>query len=317
MFLLELSISHLEIHMSHIAVRHILTERTTYAGEKWFFEFDQLKRKFPEHNSTQYIKKLLAHVKQDTSSWCSKLNSEWLTRHYMAVKMIFSASLMLTSAEFSSGINIRITEHYLQYYAIFSCLRAVQFTDPRMPFNNGKIFKETHSKTINVATNAIRSMCNETGEKIFQYAKQLKDMREILSYGAPSSGPSLYESYESEFGISLDETVSICQLLSEVAQLHSEILEISLRKNHQGTFELDDANYSPCFEYNIHGRRILDREDWYRLDYLSRKCPRPTNLLLMVSEGHVEDFFGAWRLDTDDPDCYNPDDDWRIIFPFP
>jgi hypothetical protein len=39
-----------------------------------------------------------------------------------------------------------------------------------------------------------------------------------------------------------------------------------------------------------------------------------------MSEGMVEDFFGAWcsREDTDDEDdIYNPDTNWRIIFPVP
>lgn len=36
-----------------------------------------------------------------------------------------------------------------------------------------------------------------------------------------------------------------------------------------------------------------------------------------MTEGMVEDFFGAWCSDVDDETLYNPDIDWRIIFPVP
>ncbi|MPN24169.1 hypothetical protein SDC9_171563 [bioreactor metagenome] len=37
-----------------------------------------------------------------------------------------------------------------------------------------------------------------------------------------------------------------------------------------------------------------------------------------MTEGMVEDFFGAWYSDLDEEEqIYNPDIDWRIIFPVP
>ena len=40
-----------------------------------------------------------------------------------------------------------------------------------------------------------------------------------------------------------------------------------------------------------------------------------------MTEGMVEDFFGSWCSDDDEDenyeDVYNPDQNWRIIFPVP
>jgi hypothetical protein len=62
-------------------------------------------------------------------------------------------------------------------------------------------------------------------------------------------------------------------------------------------------------------------KDGYRLYYIQRKHPVPTNLLHMMSEGHVEDFFGSWcnnenKRDQKDGD-FNPDENWGIIFDVP
>lgn len=71
--------------------------------------------------------------------------------------------------------------------------------------------------------------------------------------------------------------------------------------------------------HQIDGTAECDKEDWYRLDYLRRKCPRPTNIYQMISEGHVEDFFGSWLPDKDatGDDLFNPDENWRILFALP
>ena len=62
---------------------------------------------------------------------------------------------------------------------------------------------------------------------------------------------------------------------------------------------------------------FFDREDWHRIGYLARKHPAPLNILHMMSDGHVEDFFGSWCGEDDDPAAFNPDNDWRILFDVP
>lgn len=302
--------------MSYIAVKKILTPRTKYAGRSWYFDFSKIPNEFEEHKVSAYVGKLQTKLSPVTTNWTPELNTAWLIRHYMALKMLFTASIMLTSANYAYDKNIKVTDSYLQYYAVFSCLRAIVFTDPRSEWKSGSLIKATHSKTINVATNIISSFSPSHGDLTNSYANDLKDMREIYSYGAPSSGPSLCED---KTNVSYKKTVELCQLLAEIAQLQSEILEMSLDKNYIGEFSLIREGSEKCFEYFISGQRIIDEEDIYRLGYYYRKWPKPTNLLNMVSEGHVEDYFGAWCPDYEDEgeDVYNPDDDWGVIFPFP
>ncbi len=46
-----------------------------------------------------------------------------------------------------------------------------------------------------------------------------------------------------------------------------------------------------------------------------RKYPLPTNIQHIMSEGHVEDFFGSWCAEEEtDDDIFDPDENWYIIF---
>ena len=54
----------------------------------------------------------------------SKLNSEWITRNYLSVKMILSATTMLTSLEYAIEKNLQVTVPYLSYYSLITCCRA-------------------------------------------------------------------------------------------------------------------------------------------------------------------------------------------------
>jgi len=75
-----------------------------------------------------------------------------------------------------------------------------------------------------------------------------------------------------------------------------------------------------AFPLNLYGDKnfqFIDAEDSYRLGYIQRKVSRPYSIINTMTEGMVEDFFGAWCSDSDDEDEYNPDANWRIIFPVP
>src|ERR1700730_9313651 len=51
--------------------------------------------------------------------------AEWLVRTYSAVKMLLSATVMLTSAEYAASKSLKIVEPYLLYYALFNTSRAL------------------------------------------------------------------------------------------------------------------------------------------------------------------------------------------------
>jgi len=301
--------------MSHIYVRMLTTQATPYIGRNWFFEYKELPIVFNDDDIICYVQNLEKDFAELAKVWTPALNTEWLLRHYLALKMILSATVLLTSCEYSVEKNIRITEHYLQYYAILSCLRSILYTTPRSKWNDGSLVSSTHSKIINFSTNVLSSISKEYGESVNTYSFLLKSLREILSYGAPSSGPSLYDEVSE---VNIDMTTSYCKLLAEISQMQSEILERALNKYYTGKFSLLEDPAWDIFLYPIPGGELLDKEDYHRVGYYYRKWPKPTNLLLMISEGHVEDYFGAWcSKDGDTTNQYDPDANWRLIFPFP
>jgi len=302
--------------MSYILVRKMITMPHSYAGRNWFFDFQAVPTVFVEKDVERSLQRAQNAANILAKSWSADLNTEWLTRHYLALKMIFSASLMLTTADYSHSKNIRLTDSYLQYYAVLSCMRALLYADFRTDWSSGGLVKATHNTVINKASNTISSFSKESGISAKSYAQELKALREIYSYGAPSSGPRLCDGYTTA---SLEKTTELCILICEIAQMHSEQLEQAIDTHYRGEFTLVDGDTHHCLAYSINDIEVFDDEDSYRLGYYYRKYPRPTNLLCMVSEGHVEDYFGAWCADSEDEteDVYNPDTNWRIIFPFP
>lgn len=285
-----------------------------FAGRDWFHDFSIMKEYFEEKDISRYAQRLEQKAAVITKSWNRHLNTEWLIRHYLSLKMIFSASVMLTSHEFAIDKNITIVDGYLQYYSLLSCMRAVMFSNLQQKWNDGELIDSSHTKTINIASDTISLISKKTASTYKEYANELKSMREIYSYGAPSSGPALLDKISS---IKSEKTVSYCSLLAEIAQMNSEIIEKSIDKHYIGEFALTKENVERCFVYTNGDASVLDKEDAYRFGYYYRKYPRPTNILCMVSEGHVEDYFGAWCDPDEKEDAYNPDDNWRVIFPFP
>jgi hypothetical protein len=300
--------------MSYITTRKLVMGKNSYVNKMWDFEYVEMPKVFDSVQVCDYVGANQEYAVKVAKRWDSKWNTIWLIRHYLAVKMLLSASVMLTSARYADKKNIKITDSYLKYYSVLSCLRACLFTDVKTDWKDGEIIKATHKKIINSACSILRSLSTDFAEKVRELSFKLKDIREIYSYGAPSSGPSLIDGLGI---ISMDEIIDICRLLAEIAQMQSEILEISVDKHSHGDFELLDELAYLSFDFKLGEHSVYDEQDMIRFVYFYGKFPRPTNLLCMVSEGHVDDYFGAWSSEEEDNhDMYDPDDDHGIIFPF-
>ena len=216
---------------------------------------------------------------------------------------------MAQSLRYADERNLRAVTSYLSYYTAMHSLRAIAFTSPNAAWNNGELLLMTHSKTINVACDEITHFNRELAGRVKEAVLHLKAFRELISYKAPSSGDRFPKP---EFDI---YDYSRCFL--EIAQLQSELLEASIEKNVTGSFELHDEVISRVTDVEIEGVHFHDKEDCYRLGYLARKHQRPTKILHIMSEGHVEDFFGSWCSDDEQSGSFNPDEDWQILFDVP
>lgn len=280
------------------------------------FPYKNIHLYFTEEDMQRGKSKLNNNYSKIIKTWDSSLNSEWVVRNYLSVKMIMSSTVMLTSLSYGKSKNIRVTEPYLIYYSLLNICRAVLFTSPTVEWKEGAIMEATHSKIINIVGDAVSQFNKEAGEKVKDILERARDYRELFSYKFPANGIG-------DFSVSYEDAVITCSFLAELAQFQSEILEHKNFKRTEIETRLNRNILEKAFIYHGEKYHFLDNEDWYRLDYISRKQPFPVNLYFTLTEGMVEDFFGAWYDyfdedgENDSTDKYNPDDNWRLIFPMP
>ena len=195
---------------------------------------------------------------------------------------------------------------------MLALLRAVVYTllEPEAKWKNGELIRISHSVAIDGATLHLArfqsSLANSIKSKVFA----CKAERELVSYRAPSSGDEQV-SQDQDF-------LAVCALLAEVAQFNSELLEASVLKyGNAQAFMLNPEYRYKISAIEIEGHYFGDREDAYRLDYLARKYPMPANLMHLMTEGHVDDFFGAWCSENETEGMFDPDEHKGIIFDIP
>lgn len=205
---------------------------------------------------------------------------------------------------------MRVVVPYLRYYAVLSLLRAVCYSIPEHNWNDGQLIQISHAAAIDGTLEHLRQFDRTVADSAKSEIRELKAERELISYRAPSSGDDQV-SEKNRF-------LALCTLLAEVAQFNSELFEASLLKHGNPTsFQLLEEYLEKIASVEIEGHYFGDREDAYRLGYLAQKHPHPANLLHLMTEGHVEDFFGAWFQQKDDCDFFNPDEMQQIIFDIP
>jgi hypothetical protein len=67
-------------------------------------------------------------------------------------------------------------------------------------------------------------------------------------------------------------------------------------------------------DIDLDGMKVTDPEDRRRLDYLSHKLPYPVDLRTVLTEGHVESFFGSWCEEDPTLGHFDPDANWQLLF---
>lgn len=281
------------------------------------YEYRLFTDTFTDSEVSKYKQSIRTRYSKLTNNWNKAQNTEWVLRHYLATKMILASTVMFTSLDYAINKNLRIVEPYLIYYALMNSCRALVFTLPEVTWNEGEIISMTHSKIGKITHDCIRTLNKKIGEETKEKLSRAKDYREIFSYRFPANGLS---SFNRENVFDIDEAVQLATLICEVAQFNSEQLQASIDKyNPMTELALDRSFYDKGFIYGTDTVSFRDSEDWYRLDYIFRKQKRPYNLYWTMTQGMVEDFFGAWCADEEeeDDDIYNPDNNWRIIFQVP
>lgn len=296
--------------MNSIYTAKAISTKNRFAGRDWYYNFRELNDRFDETSIEKVADALLVRYSRLTKNWDEDKNSEWLCRTYLSAKMIMTATLQLNAMEFSQERNMRLVVPYLTYYSLLSLMRSIVYMSPDIDWNNGQLVSISHKKAINLTFDHIGKFDQGVARELKEISLKSKAYRELISYRSPSSG-------DKNIG-SLGDIVSISTLLCEVAQFNSELLEASILKNvSQDKFVFLDSYIHDLALNEIEGESFFDQEDLYRLDYLKRRYPASPNILHSMTEGHVEDFFGAWISEDPQDTEFDPDSDWQLIFDIP
>ena len=279
------------------------------------YDYEALPQTFDGKKIDIYNQSLLEQFSLLTKNWNDELNTEWIARHYMASKIIMSATLMLNSVAHANQKNLRIVEPYLLYYALFSSCRALVLTIPQLKWEDGNVMEYTHQKVINIAVNTIKLFDKSYGGEVNKTLMRAKDYRELFSYKFPSNG---IISLPGEVTVSLEETTDLCRLLVEIAKFNSEKLEQSFAKNCKAqAFGFKEAILEKCIWYRTDDYTFVDDEDYYRIGRIVVKEKKPASIYLTMNSGMVDDFFRAWISEEDsDEGAFDPDLNIRIIYDF-
>ena len=270
--------------------------------------FDDTDRISRERSASE----ILSLYSQCSKSWTLATISEWTCRMYLAAKMILNATVLINGLQFVTDLGMRIANPYLEYYAVLCSMRAVVFTLPTQKWSDGSLMEVPHSKAINVSFDWLAKINRNRSSSLKKITLQLRAQRELISYRVPASG-------DENLGLRYD-LIALLTVLVELAQFNSELLEKSVSRNAKAdAFAVDPKHIHQLSNPEIQGYSFYDREDAYRLDYIRRKLPRPYNLASLMTEGQVEDFFGAWEGKENNSECFKISGplDWQVIFDIP
>lgn len=287
--------------------RKALTDKTKWAGREWYYPFTSLPALLEEDAAEKRIQRVLENYSGETRRWNNELNSDWVCRIYFATKLLMMATLQINSLTFAEEHNLRVVEPHLRYYALFSLCKAVCFTLPDLEWAGGDLLKMTHERVVRHAVAYISTFSQKSAASVDSLFRLAKAHRELIDYNAPSEGDAQL--------VELKQLIATCRLLAEFAQMNSELLERSFEKHTaDAEFELIESRLWTIFQVEIEGHSFLDEEDIRRIGYIMRKHPRPTSILMMLTDGHVEDFFGAWVDEGQTTGNFDPDRRWDIVF---
>ncbi|RDL16457.1 hypothetical protein [Serratia fonticola] len=298
--------------MNSIYTIKCLTEKQLFASRNWYYHFREVSNFFSDKECTKVANDMANKYSIITKVWSVEKNSEWICRHYLSSKMIMSATLNLNTMLYSKDKNIRLTLPYLKYYTLLSLFRGIVYTLPHVLWDDGGVITLSHKKIIQYVFEYLSKFNKEKALMIKEIILDAKANRELITYRSPTSGDALINDH-------LD-IVEMSALLSDLIQFNTELMESSVIKNSdESALQFMDKYISKVEYIRIGDKVYRDKEDGYRLGYVKRKFPLPVNALHLMTEGHVEDFFGAWWVDPDEieGEVFDPDDNWSLIFDIP
>jgi hypothetical protein len=113
-----------------------------------FYDYRVLYDFFTKEDIIKYKTFIRKEYKKLIDKWDININSEYIIRNYLSIKMIIASTILSTSYDYSQNNNLKVVEPYLQYYTLLTTFRGLIFTLPNVKWDEGKIFSLSHKKKL-------------------------------------------------------------------------------------------------------------------------------------------------------------------------
>lgn len=288
-------------------------EVVSLTGLKTLCRYQEL-TKIEDESLRNYATKTRSLFGPLATSFDNDRNAEWLIRSYLALKYVLASTVLGTSAVHAEAENLKVTLPYLNYYTMLNCARAFIFTLPCVEWKGEKSIVMTHQNIINTTGDKLRRLDDSVASKTKLRLLDGQQQRELFSYRFPASGLSVFEGNL----IITEDAIETARLLAELAQFNLSCIEAAIRKHTNASFRVGGQdNLWDLMRYDTKTQGLIDDADYLRVGYFLRKYRHPTELISLATHGLLEDFFGAWVSEGENPNGYDPDDDWNLLLDFP
>ncbi|MDR7114458.1 hypothetical protein [Caulobacter sp. BE254] len=129
-----------------------------YTGSGFAYDYVQLPLVVTDEQVAAYCADSRKRFATIAKCFTDADNSRWMLRHYLALKYVINASIMVGASEYSAKHNLGMSVPYLNYYTLLNVCRAFLWTaaDGLPVGNEAETLK--HDRILNTTANLMRRL---------------------------------------------------------------------------------------------------------------------------------------------------------------
>lgn len=274
-----------------------------HTGSAYAYDYVQLPLAVTEEQVAAYCADVRKRFAAIAKGFTDIDNSRWVLRHYLALKYVINASIMVGAAEYSAERNLGMSVPYLNYYTLLNVCRSFLWTaaDGLPVGDEADTLK--HDRILNTTANLMRRLDPKAEQRWGEPLRRAREHRNLFSYRFPSSGLGFLGAAAQ----TPQEVGDLARLIAELSMLHSECLDGALDRHAAASFiplHLKAYDWASIFAIGEAATKDhVDREWMFKTT-----GGRATTLQAIAADGLIEDLYGAWTPEDDTRGDYNPDD---------
>nr|WP_166179443.1 hypothetical protein [Altererythrobacter segetis] len=279
-------------------------------GSDYCYDYEELPRQAVLTQIQTYCTDRRRQFAPIAKAFDVEANSQWVLRHYLAIKFATAANMLAGSAAYAREHNLMLGVPYFNYYAVLNACRAFLLTSPQVIWEGEKTVEMTHQNILNRTADYMRTLDPNRMTTWRSKLEELRERRELFSYRFPLSGTEL----AGERSMDVEEPVLLGRLIAELACLNSECLDAALRKHSSMELAVRSiGDHELATAYELAGVSTPDPSDRYRLGKFVDGWKTVAPLEVMTSDGLMDDVYGTWCDPEDRPGMFDPDETNGLI----